>query len=115
MASLILHKTPNGFVTEDRMQLTPQPLFIGRSPQGSRLVLPRVIVNRQHAKIEFEHGNYVITDLKSRNGTYLNNKSVPADKPTVLKDGDCINICDFLFTFREEPETQGSPPQELSR
>ena len=103
MASLVLLKTPDGSATGERIQLTnSQPLLIGRSPELCKVVLPLNAVSREHAKIEFAQGNYVITDMKSRNGTHVNNKGLAANKPTPLKDGDGIKICDFLFCFRED-------------
>ena len=102
MASLVLLKTPDGSATGERIQLDSQPLLIGRSPERCRIVLPLNAVSREHAQIEVNQGQYVISDLESRNKTFVNNKQISPHTPTTLKDGDGIKICDFLFCFRDE-------------
>jgi phosphoserine phosphatase RsbU/P len=102
MASLVLLKTPDGSATGERIQLDGQTVLIGRSPERCRVVLPLNAVSREHAQIDFAQGQYVITDLESRNKTFVNNKVIPPRTPLTLKDGDGIKICDFLFCFRDE-------------
>ena len=48
-------------------------------------------VSRQHFKISYEHGRFVITDL-SRNGTQLGKIFLSKDRPTPLCDGDQISL-----------------------
>ena len=100
MASLILLKTPDGSATGERVQLGNAPLIIGRSPDECQIVLPPNAVSRKHAQITSQSGNFLIEDLNSRNKTFVNNKEVNGRQP--LKDSDCIKICDFLFTFRDD-------------
>ncbi len=116
MASLVLLKTPDGSATGDRVELDHQLVLIGRSPERCKVVLPLNAVSREHAQIEFADGQYVITDLESRNKTFVNNKVIAPRTPTVLKDGDGIKICDFLFCFRDETAAKNRLPlpQELS-
>ena len=117
MASLVLLKTPDGSATGERIQLDHQPVLIGRSPERCKVVLPLNAVSREHAQIEFTQGQYVITDLESRNKTFVNNKQLAPRTPTALKDGDGIKICDFLFCFRDEATAKVSKiplPNDLS-
>ena len=51
------------------------PFVIGRDA-SSEVHLTHDKVSRQHAKVDFERGRWWITDLGSRNGTYLNGKLV---------------------------------------
>jgi two-component system cell cycle response regulator len=57
-------------------------------------------VSRKHAKITVNEGpgsnEYVLTDLNSRNGTYLNGQRV---KSQVLRNGDKIAIGDHILRF----------------
>ncbi len=101
-ASLILLTTPDGEETGQRIPLDNPPVLIGRSPERCRVVLPWHDVSREHAQIDVAHGHYVITDLGSRNGTYINNTPIPKHSFTALNDGDFIKIFDFLFRFRDE-------------
>src|SRR5207237_102442 len=44
-------------------------------------------------------GRFYLEDLKSRNGTLLNNEPVTERRP--LKENDRIKICDVLMTFHD--------------
>lgn len=68
---------------------------IGRSPSND-IVLKETKVSRQHAAINFRDGHYVMVDLKSSNGVFINGKRV--DEAT-LKDGDELEIGSFKFQF----------------
>lgn len=67
---------------------------IGRS-SDNHLVLPGTHVSRNHVTIERTQKGFVITDLGSKNGTFLNNKAV---KSSILTIGDKLKIGEnFLF------------------
>src|SRR5262249_46805190 len=67
--------------------------------------------SREHAMIRRISGKFYIEDLKSRNGTFVNNQEVSAR--TLLKDNDRIKICDNLFTFCEN--SRPPLPDDLRR
>ena len=69
----------------DQTQVT-----IGRGSDCD-IVLPDRQVSRFHAQIERENGGFLIRDLGSKNGTYVNGQEV-RDRPYGLKDGDEIQI-----------------------
>ena len=75
-------------------------LSIGRD-QGGDVVVNSPVVSSRHALIVFdEEGGrgWLLRDLDSKNGTYLNGKKVREHK---LEDGDVIRICgngaEFVF------------------
>lgn len=72
--------------------------LFGRQPT-CQVILDDGSVSRQHAQITESHGQYYVEDLRSRNGTFVNDK--PVAKPTQLADGDIIRICEFLYAFYE--------------
>ena len=80
---------------------------IGRHP-SCEIVLEEGAVSRQHAKVFEREGFYLVEDLNSRNGTYLNNR--PIHQATRLLDGDCIQICerDFSFQLHEVPSEESA-------
>jgi diguanylate cyclase (GGDEF)-like protein len=53
-------------------------------------------VSRQHAKIERVGDRYVITDLGSRNGTFVNDQAVPSQ---ALSDGDRVRVGHQILKF----------------
>ena len=69
---------------------------IGREP-GSTILFSgdaAKVVSTRHAEIRFEGGAWVVADLQSRNGTYVNGRRVgPGGAPTPpLKVGDTIRL-----------------------
>ncbi|MDR2706134.1 MAG: SpoIIE family protein phosphatase [Planctomycetaceae bacterium] len=56
-------------------------------------------VSREHARLIREKNAYYIEDLKSRNGTFLNDKQVTVK--TRLHEGDLLRFCDveLIFSF----------------
>jgi len=85
--------------------------------EGERIVLGRqetctVVLNvpavsREHAVIRVMQGKFFIEDLKSRNGTYVNNKEVTGR--VELRDNDRIKICDNLMAFQAAPRKPALP------
>jgi len=73
-------------------------LTIGRL-DGNDVVLPRGNVSKRHARVLLKEGRYVLLDLQSTNGTFVNARRVNA--PTPLSAGDKILIGDFMLTLRE--------------
>jgi hypothetical protein len=71
-------------------------LAIGRS-ESNDLVLGGSLVSRRHARIMCEGDAFVIEDLASTTGTFVNHQRVTR---TVLRDGDEIGIGETLMVFR---------------
>ncbi len=65
-------------------------------------------VSKRHARIETEASGYVVADLGSRNGTYVNDHPV-GDEPAPLLPGDHIRIGRTILIF-EAGEPAGSKP-----
>jgi serine phosphatase RsbU (regulator of sigma subunit) len=84
----------------ERYMLDGERAILGRHP-GCDIVLDVGAISRQHAQILTSNGEYVVEDLQSRNGTFVNGEAVQA--PRVLKDGDRLKICDLSFTFYLAP------------
>src|SRR6185503_2018225 len=54
---------------------THRPFTVGRDP-GNDIILRDPKVSRHHAEVVFERGFFVLHDLTSANGTYVNGKRV---------------------------------------
>jgi adenylate cyclase len=70
---------------------------LGRSTTANVRLADRE-VSRKHSQIDKEGGDYVLRDLGSSNGTFLNGKRIFA--PTKLKDGDEVVIGTSKMEFR---------------
>jgi len=69
--------------------LTEELLTIGRL-EDSDVVIDDRLASRHHAEIERKHGQYVLSDCGSRNGTFVNSERIT--EPHTLRDGDEIQI-----------------------
>ncbi len=69
---------------------------IGRG-EGSQVRLTDVGISRQHARLEFDGGRVVLTDLGSTNGTTVNGSRVNA---ATLQHGDVVQLGTTTLTFR---------------
>jgi len=67
---------------------------IGRAPNCD-VVLPERQVSRHHAEIERSEDSYLLRDLGSKNGTYVNGKEVD-NEPYHLNDGDEIQVALYV-------------------
>src|SRR6516162_2356349 len=71
-ASLVV-VDPNG--QKKRVPVDQIPFFIGRQPDN-HLILRDTRVSRVHARILVEDGGYVLEDIGSRHGTFINGQRV---------------------------------------
>lgn len=78
-----------GELTGQRWTLGDEALVIGRG-NDSDIVLPERQVSRHHLKILYHDGHYLLEDLDSKNGTFLNGQQIHGTVP--LQDGDEIQI-----------------------
>ena len=74
--------------------LGPQPVTIGRDPEAD-IVVPSEKASRIHCGIQCWDGDYVIKDLKSRNGTFVNDERIDV---AILRSGDAIRVGGTLLT-----------------
>lgn len=73
-----------------------------RNPAGSDLAVDDAQMSRTHFQITLSDGFYLLRDLESRNGTYVNHDTTKiAEK--VLRAGDVILAGASLFVFTGSP------------
>ncbi len=65
-------------------------------------------VSRRHAMITFADETYTLEDLGSTNGTWLNEKQLPAQTPFILRNGDQIRLGQLILFvyFSSQPVRQ---------
>ncbi|MEO0375808.1 MAG: FHA domain-containing protein [Cyanobacteria bacterium P01_A01_bin.17] len=73
-----------------------QTLSLGRDPLND-MVIDHPASSRFHAQIQKSKGDYLLEDLNSTNGTFVNGK--PLSERRVLKVGDVIRIGPTHLTF----------------
>ncbi len=91
---------------EIRQRVFSQPsMVIGRDPTCT-LFIDNLAVSRQHARIVWEEGHFVIEDLGSSNGTKVNGDPV---QRTTVEPGDCIEVGKFEVELVELPSMPAAP------
>lgn len=75
-------------------------IFIGRA-QENDLILPVPSVSKRHARMLIKDGRYVIMDLGSTNGTFVNGKII--NGPVVVKPNDIITIGEYDISLVGQP------------
>src|SRR4029434_3466945 len=85
-----------------------QPVTIGRMPDNS-VVIDNPAVSGRHARVYREGNHFVLEDLKSTNGTFVNDK--PVARYTLL-EGDVVLVGKhtLLFTLQGDEPASGEKP-----
>lgn len=82
--------------TTQSFKLPSAVTFIGRR-QDCDMCIPMSVVSRRHCEIYSEFDKLMVRDLKSRNGTFINDKSID-EAP--LKAGDVLKIGPLKFVVQ---------------
>ncbi len=81
-------------------RISQEQVYIGGSDECD-IVLEDEFISGEHASIRFRDNTFTITDLDSKNGTFVNDLSPEARIDRVsLKDGDEIQIGRVLMKFK---------------
>jgi hypothetical protein len=111
---LIVRKGPNPGVVFDLMK---EVSLVGRDVSND-IVIGDAEVSRQHARLTRTPGGFVLEDLGSTNGTFVNSERLMA--PRVLNPGDLVGFGEnitltFESTAPEAAATVASPAAEPGR
>lgn len=75
-----------------------RPLSIGRNEKND-VIIGNLAVSGFHARVEFREDNVVVSDLESKNGTFVNGKRV---KKATLASGDELGVGKHQLLFSEK-------------
>lgn len=99
MATLIVLQGPDKGRT---LRTSDDVVLLGRgSPQ---IGLTDQTISRRHAELKMVDGGWVLSDLNSANGTYLN--GVRIQRPTRLKHGDQVRVGSTLLVYGGDESVQ---------
>jgi phage tail-like protein len=97
-------------LTTDRAEVGTDTFTIGRAP-GNSLQLANSRVSRHHADITYAYGQFLIEDLESANGTYVNDVRIETKTPTPIRPGDILRLGPFTLTFERIAESKAAAPK----
>ena len=81
-------------------ELGEKPLTIGRSPEADIVVYDER-VSRVHCGLRLWDGEFYLKDLKSKNGTFLNDHQVEVSK---VRGGDIVRVGSSLLMLEGEEQ-----------
>ncbi len=89
-----------------------QSLTLGRR-ESNDIVIENLAVSGHHAKIDWTGNGFLLTDLKSKNGTFVNDQLAISHW---LKDGDVVTIGKHILEFKYaagETQPQGEDTEAM--
>src|SRR6187431_2308146 len=104
MFAIIVHEKGGA---ERREVFDSAELSVGRV-QGNDLMLPKGNVSKRHARVLHREGRFIVTDLNSTNGTYVNRRRIT--QATIIRDGDKVYVGDFVIRIESRGEADTSEP-----
>ena len=86
--------------------LTTDSVVLGRE-EGVDISLRDPEVSRQHARVSWQAGTYVLEDLGSTNGTFLNGMQITGQRP--LRPGDSIGLGQTILVLQPQAAAAAEP------
>jgi predicted component of type VI protein secretion system len=106
-------KVQSGSHEGKEINVSSEKFLIGRS-ESCQLRPKSESVSRKHCIIVIKDNRVLIQDLRSRNGTFINEKRLPLDKAKVLKAGDELRIGKLKFEVIIEHGLQAPKKPEVA-
>jgi len=95
-----------------RIRVSTEPLSIGRSPKCD-IQVDQESVSREHCRIRFERGEFLVRDLGSTNGTYVNDDLVQDEGR--LRHGDQLKVGRTILKFIVGDDVEVEYHEEIYR
>jgi hypothetical protein len=86
---VVIRAGQSGVAVGKTFPLGPSNL-IGRSMESCEIALNDTFLSQQHARLEMRDDTWVIEDLNSTNGTFVND--VEVRDATILEEGDILRL-----------------------
>lgn len=92
-----------------RHEFDKSEIYLGRV-RANDVILPKGNVSKKHARIFVKDGRFILVDLKTTNGTYVNGRKITS--PLLVQGGDTIYIDEFVLSI--EASKEAIPPRHES-
>jgi diguanylate cyclase (GGDEF)-like protein len=108
----LVHIYPTGPSMGRRYPLGTTPLVLGRG-EGCEIRIHDNSVSRRHARIDFGPDGYLVSDLRSTNGTYVND--TVTNGPYKLQDGDYVRVGNCIYRYLAGGNIESEYHEEIYR
>ncbi len=102
-ATLVIRQGPQAGMS---FPLSGGQAIIGRE-EGLEISLQDPEASRRHARVSWQAGQFVIEDLGSTNGTFVNGVQITA--PQMLNSGDSVGVGQTALVFQVAGAQMGAP------
>ena len=92
---IVVDSGPMPLAPGSRLDLLPN-MTIGRAPTNT-IVLDSTFISGEHARIFYRDRSLWVEDLKSRNGTFINDR--PVQGAVAVRPNDLLRVGDVRFKF----------------
>ena len=108
-APLLVVRRQNASLTQ--IEWNKAALTIGRDGAND-IIIDHPLASRRHARLEYNETGFVVRDLDSTNGTYVNGDRIQGTR--ILHNQDRIWVADTEIVFNDPEATQKGPlPVEI--
>ncbi len=111
-ANCLVHIYPTNQSIGRRYALGVDTLRLGRGDDNDIRIHDNS-VSRRHAVIEPDSDGYLVLDLGSTNGTFVNDQQVTT--PTVLRDGNFLRVGNCIYKFLTGGNIEADYHEEIYR
>jgi two-component system cell cycle response regulator len=91
----LVHIYPTGQAMGSRHPLNGAPVVLGRG-EDCEVQIDEHSVSRRHARVELGNDAFIVADLQSTNGTFVNDSPIIRAK---LTDGDYLRVGNCIYRF----------------
>jgi sigma-B regulation protein RsbU (phosphoserine phosphatase) len=109
MGALVTVKGPN---SGQRFALDRDGTLIGRQPDAA-VYLESLAVSRHHARVLWQDGGWVVEDVGSSNGTFVNGRRVNGRMPLTAQDA--LQIGPYVLHLQEDDPTPAPEAEPVVR
>lgn len=99
--ALISYLYLDGDQSNKKIYINKDIFLIGRLAEVVDYAISNSAIGRVHARIENEEGKYYVTDLASRNGSFMDGNRLNPNQRYLLHDGCQIKFANTVMHFRK--------------
>lgn len=89
----------SGDASRNDIVLNRNMIMIGKLKSAVDAVIPCPTVSRVHAKCRMQDGNCFLTDLHSKNGTFVNDVLLEGGTEVLLREGDRVRFAEAEYVY----------------